>query len=118
MGDSPKDANVSQSDIINLPSGKVAYRSRPSLAGLKKFSEIEELNNVINISSEKKDDDEKESLNTNYFLKWSIGLIIVGVIGGFGYYYVDRKMKENKNNSSSYFWSWPKSEETQHEVAE
>merc|ERR1712154_272455 len=83
--DSPNnEENVS--NIINLPSGKQAIQSRPSLAGLKKFSEIEQLRNEMNGSTENETTNEDtkrkemEKANINY-MKWSVGLIILGAVG-------------------------------------
>jgi len=109
--DSPNNANVSR--VIDLPSGKQAMQSRPSLAGLKKFSEIEQLRKEMDGSTESKHGNEGTSNNkgNNGYIKWSVGLIVVGAVGGFGYFYFEHRMNKKRNDGDNdrrgiieYFW--------------
>ena len=97
-------------EIINLPSGKIAIQQRPSLKGLKKFSEIEKLRKEMKDKKDDIDYDGMPQTTSNHnneikgytkmkykIIKWSVGIMIIGAIGGLGYYYVDKLYKKEHN---------------------
>jgi len=98
-------------EVILLPSGKAAIQQRPSLAGLKKYSEIEKLRKEQQSKANGEENKEEEDRNGKIWMgrntrtriiKWSVGLMIIGAIGGLGYYYVDKIQRkshaQNENN--------------------
>lgn len=84
--------STDSTEIIELPSGKKAISSRPSLKGLRKFTEIEKIRGE---EEERKKNGDK-AWNWKNAVKWGITLAAIAAIGGVGYYYIRRKRKGNE----------------------
>ena len=91
--------SMDSAEIIDLPSGKKAIGSRPSLKGLRKFSDIEKVR--AEQTEQEHNERRTESRDIKRIAKWGIGIIVIGCIGGLGYCYIDRIRSKTKGSAST-----------------
>ena len=87
---------MDSTEFIELPSGRRAIGNRPSLKGLPKFSDIEK----VRAENGGKREEATGWMTGSNVVKWSVGAMVIGAVGGLGYYFVDRIHRKGNGRHS------------------